>query len=175
QDAVGEEERDRPPAVPDQPERGAQGAEEQDQAEPDDRVADGGVVGAPHQLLHPLARHGAAEPRPARQPGVHRRLVLRTRQAIPRQPLPPRVGAVHVNVALASAALASAALASAALASAALASAARVSAARSDTAHALPPPRQTPTTPNAHHTGCSPHRMLTTPDAHQPNAATSTL
>ncbi len=88
QDAVGTEERHRPPAVPDDPQGAAEAAEGQDQADPDDGVPDGRVVGAPHQLLHPLARHRAAEPRPAGQPGVHRRLVLRTRQAVPLQPLP---------------------------------------------------------------------------------------
>src|SRR6185437_10940443 len=98
----------------------------------------------------PLARHRAAEPRPARQPGVHRRLVLRTRQAIPRQPLPPRVSAVRIN--------------------AARVGAARVNAARSGTTHALPPPRQTslrqtPTTPNAHHAERPPRRTPTTPTA----------
>ena len=83
QQPVGQEERQRPPAAP---ERDAEPGEQPHQPQPDDRVPDGRVVRAPHQLLHPLARHRAAEPVPAGQPRRHRRLVLRARQAVPLQP-----------------------------------------------------------------------------------------
>ena len=66
--AVGKEERHAPPAAP---EPDAAGAGDDEQAKPDQRVADGRRVAALHQLLHLLARDVGVIPLGCRKPVRH--------------------------------------------------------------------------------------------------------